>query len=110
MRGQLYNNTHTIFGTVLFALILVQPILGLIQHYRYQVVHRETATGILHKWYGRVLIILAIVNGGLGLALAGEATGGGATIAYIVVSAVVFLIYVGVVAYTVFTKSTVEKF
>jgi FtsH-binding integral membrane protein len=105
----LYNNTHSTFGTVIFALVLVQPILGLVHHFQYQVQQQSTFAGLVHKWYGRVLIILAVVNGGLGLKLAGD-TSGGPTIAYSVVSAVVFVVYIGVVALTVLRSKKGEKY
>lgn len=45
-----------------------------------------------HIWYGRILIVLGIINGGLGLQLAGA--GRSLVIAYSVVAAVVFVAYV----------------
>jgi hypothetical protein len=49
-------------------------------------------------WYGRILIILAIVNGGLGLKLANNTPNG--IIAYSVVSAVIFVAYAGTIIFT----------
>lgn len=105
----MYNNTHAVFGTVIFALVLVQPLLGLVHHHQYQMQHQATVAGVVHRWYGRVLIVLAVVNGGLGLKLAGDAHGG-ATIAYSVVSAVMFVAYIGVVALTALRKRKSEKY
>lgn len=45
-----------------------------------------------HVWLGRILITLAIINGGLGLQLADNSKSG--EIAYGVIAAVVWLVYV----------------
>jgi hypothetical protein len=47
-------------------------------------------------WYGRILIILGVVNGGLGLKLAANSHGG--EIAYGVVAGVMAIAYAGIVA------------
>ena len=64
---QLHKNTHTILGTVVVAALLLQPFLGYIHHRRYQSISNRTAWTYIHVWYGRMLIILGIINGGLGL-------------------------------------------
>ena len=46
----------------------------------------------VHIWHGRILIILGIVNGGLGLQLADNTTSG--EIAYGVVAGVIFVVYI----------------
>ncbi|RDW70373.1 hypothetical protein BP5796_08770 [Coleophoma crateriformis] len=99
--GLLYKGqglTHTVFGTVLVALFLIQPFLGLIHHRAYVRTQSRTAWGYAHAWYGRALIICAIVNGGLGLQLAANSRGG--EIAWGVVSGVMFVTYLAIVALT----------
>jgi len=54
--------------------------------------------GWLHLWYGRILIILAVINGGLGLQLAANTKNG--EIAYGVIAALMAFFYIGVVIFT----------
>jgi len=98
MLDELYKSpgkTHTIFGTVIIGLFLIQPFLGLLQHLHYRRSLDRSAYGYAHIWYGRVLMILAVVNGGLGLQLADNSTGG--TIAYGVVAGIVGVVYIGTI-------------
>jgi hypothetical protein len=89
---EVLNNTHTIFGVVIVALFLVQPFLGLAHHFLYNRHQRRNAFSHLHIWYGRALMILAVVNGGLGLQLADNTKGG--TIAYSVIAGVFGAAYI----------------
>ena len=92
MSPQFFMNTHTQLGVFVVALMGLQPFLGLL-HHRHYLKHR--GRGIIshvHIWYGRALIIIGIVNGGLGLQLAG--TPRHFCIAYIVVACVLATAYV----------------
>lgn len=62
-------------------------------HHRHYVKHQ--ARGVVshfHIWWGRSLLIIGVVNGGLGLQLASASNN--LIIAYSVVAGVIFLIYV----------------
>ncbi|QSZ29022.1 hypothetical protein DSL72_003532 [Monilinia vaccinii-corymbosi] len=87
--------THTSFGLALFILFFIQPILGLLHHLAYQRQHARGVVGYVHIWYGRVLLILGIINGGLGLQLAGNTKGG--EIAYGLIAGLVALAYLTMV-------------
>ena len=70
---------HPIIGMILLALVFFQPFTELANHLirkrcpqRYPNVHR---LGYVHIWFGRLLLILAIVNGGLGFAFADQIPG-----------------------------------
>lgn len=79
-------------GTVVCAMIGLQPILGW-AHHEYFVKHQQR--GLIshtHIWYGRALIIIGIVNGGLGLQLASAPQR--FIIAYSVVAAIMSVLYV----------------
>ncbi|MCJ1251253.1 hypothetical protein MMC30_008484 [Trapelia coarctata] len=89
------QSAHTIFGLVIIALLFFQPILGLIHHMIYQRSEQRTLWCIAHIWFGRVLIILGVINGGLGLQLSDNTVKG--EIAYGVIAGVFFLFYVAVV-------------
>ena len=58
----------------------------------------------VHIWWGRILMVLGVVNGGLGLQLAQESNG--PVIAYAVIAAVVFVVYAGFKAWSYFWLGT----
>lgn len=67
--------------------------------------HRKdgrTAWGVAHVWYGRLLIVLAVINGGLGLQLSDNTIKG--EIAYGVVAGVMFLLYLAVLGVAYWRK------
>jgi hypothetical protein len=47
----------------------------------------------IHVWYGRALMVIGIVNGGLGLEMSGKTNGGAYMIAYCVVAGVMMAAY-----------------
>ncbi len=63
---------------------------------------RRSYFGLLHVWYGRAIIILGMINGGLGLWLAANSKNG--EIAYGVVAGVVGVFWLLVVLLTVFRR------
>jgi predicted Na+-dependent transporter len=90
---------------VVVYLIVVQPLMGFLQH-RWFKKHAERGAssifGHVHRWLGRAVILLGIINGGLGLQLARDLAGdAGATtgteIAYGVVAGFVGLLWLVVV-------------
>ncbi|RYP13045.1 hypothetical protein DL767_010918 [Monosporascus sp. MG133] len=90
-------NVHPIVGIVILALLLFQPILGLVHHAKFKRLGRRTAWSHLHLWNGRAMVTLGIVNGGLGLGLACAPPGSIA--AYSAVAAIVWLLWVLAAAY-----------
>ncbi|RAL60833.1 hypothetical protein DID88_010158 [Monilinia fructigena] len=70
------NTTHMIFGIILVVLFFIQPFIGLIHHWRYMKTRQRGIFGWVHLWYGRILIVLAVINGGLGLKLAANSRNG----------------------------------
>ncbi|OBT55689.1 hypothetical protein VE04_05243 [Pseudogymnoascus sp. 24MN13] len=96
--GIRFNNTHTLFGAAIFGLILVQPFLGIAHHILYRREGKGTLFGLLHCWYGRAIIILAVINGGLGLKMANNSRGG--EIAWGVVGGVMLFAYVRAASYS----------
>lgn len=58
---------HPIIGYVAMAgVVIVQPVLGIIQHLRFRKSGAKTWYGILHRWFGRFISALGIINGGIG--------------------------------------------
>ncbi|OWO99355.1 integral membrane protein [Marssonina coronariae] len=92
MTRSMLNNTHTIFGLVICVLFLIQPIFGIIHHIQYKRNLIRAGVSHVHIWYGRILMLLAIINGGLGLQLAANSHNG--EIAYGVVAGIVGVAYV----------------
>ncbi|KAK5628249.1 hypothetical protein RRF57_003964 [Xylaria bambusicola] len=88
-----FGSTHTLLGTVVVALFGVQPIGGYLHHLHYVKYQKRGLVSYGHIWYGRVLLVLGIVNGGLGLELA--TADRSLVVAYSVVAAVLFAIYIG---------------
>jgi hypothetical protein len=71
--------------------MVIQPGLGY-AHHRYYLKHQQRGRiSHAHIWYGRALMVLGVVNGGLGLQLA--MANNSLIIAYSVVAAVMFLLY-----------------
>lgn len=90
-RNLLFKQTHSILGTVVVCLLVIQPALG-VAHHRYYVANQKRGVvSYAHIWYGRALMLVGVINGGLGLQLAVAADN--LIIAYGVVAGVIFLIY-----------------
>ncbi|CAI6095816.1 unnamed protein product [Clonostachys chloroleuca] len=96
--GYFFNQAHTRMGTIVVALLGLQPLFGWFHHSQYTKHQSRGIISHVHIWYGRALIIIGIVNGGLGLQLTGN-TSGRYMIAYCVVAAVVFAAYIGSIGF-----------
>jgi hypothetical protein len=112
--GSVWTNCHVIIGLVVLFAATIQPWLGWIHHRAFKhklIKFREVAdakrpgrTTITryHLWIGRILIILGVINGGMGIRLASgtpfqtESTTRKAEIAYGVLAGLVFLLFAGV--------------
>ncbi|KAI1814697.1 iron reductase domain protein [Poronia punctata] len=90
--GYNFHTSHTLLGTVVVALFGLQPIGGYLHHLYYLKHRSRGAISYAHIWYGRILMLEGIVNGGLGLKLAGA--GRALVIAYSVIAAIISSAYV----------------
>lgn len=106
-----WHDPHPRLGLAILVMAFFQPILGAVHHrvYKKRVLNAQagertkepgrTWVGRVHLWLGRLLIVLGMVNGGLGIRLASfspfqsDATSNKAGIAYGVIAAVVFALY-----------------
>lgn len=92
------NAAHPIIGIVLFALLAFQPLLGYLHHSYFKRYNKRTIWSYGHIWFGRIAIILGIVNGGLGLDLAKKtrfmAPSEGVVIGYSVIAGFFGLAYI----------------
>lgn len=93
VNGGYITQAHPIIGIVLFLILLVQPLAGWLHHRNFKKYGRRTAPSYAHIGIGRIAIILGMVNGGLGLQLAGN-TNTGHVVGYAVVAAVFGLAYI----------------
>ncbi|KAL8791639.1 MAG: hypothetical protein Q9195_005788 [Heterodermia aff. obscurata] len=89
---------HPIIGLVVVSLLAFQPILGMVHHIIYKKRLSRTAWATAHVWYGRVLLTLGIINGGLGLRLSDNTKGG--EIAYGVIAGLLWLLWMVVVVFS----------
>jgi len=94
---QFIQTYHPIIGMVVVpSLILFQPAMGLLQHRYFGKSGKKGLFGYLHQWFGRCMIILGIINAGLGFRLTGIGTSiapTGAVISYSVVAGVFGIAY-----------------
>lgn len=94
----LVGGYHPIIGMVVVSsLVLFQPALGFLQHRYFRKTGEKSLFAYMHRWTGRSLILLGIVNGGLGFHFAsknGNPAPMGALIAFAVVAGVFGLGYV----------------
>lgn len=96
------HTTHATIGLIVVSLLALQPVLGLLQHSHYKKASSRGAFGLVHIVLGTFLILLGIVNGGLGLKLAEEEKK--YKIAYAIVAAVLGVVYAAIVVVTMLRK------
>jgi hypothetical protein len=100
---------HTVIGMAVLAALVFQVALGVWTHWRFVAekgkekevpvggtgsvtrIRRMFNRGFAHRWLGRCLVALGVINGGLGLKLAQNTTGG--KIAYGIVAGIVGATY-----------------
>ncbi|KAJ5811945.1 hypothetical protein N7474_008246 [Penicillium riverlandense] len=66
-KSQSYDSTHQILGIIILLAMLLQLGMGFWHHWMYKRTQSPTRYGILHRYFGWVVIFLAIINGGIGL-------------------------------------------
>lgn len=109
---------HQIIGYIIVGILLsAQPILGLLQHLHFRKTGMRSGMGVGHQWLGRTVIILGVINGGLGMRQSGPVGNSWvpnyAPILYSVVAVAIFLIYIAVVVIMTMRKQNtapVEKY
>lgn len=66
-KSQSYGSTHQILGIVILLAIIAQWGIGFWHHRLYKKTQTASVFGIVHRYFGFIVIILAIINGGIGL-------------------------------------------
>jgi len=98
---------HERLGTVIFGLLLVQPIFGMAHHRQWisDKTHGFVLRFGIHKWLGRILILLGIINGGLGIRLAANVHNvKGSLDVYIILAAGMVILWGAIVGWRVVEK------
>lgn len=92
------SSYHQIIGIIVVSsLVLFQPAMGLLQHRYWRKKGQKGMFAYAHRWLGRTMIILGIVNAGLGFYFTGIGSSmapKGAVIAYGVVAGIVGVGYI----------------
>jgi hypothetical protein len=86
---------HSIIGLAVIGALLIQPVTGMVHHLLYKKLGRANAATHPHVWWGRAVITLGIINGGLGLQLSENTKNG--EIAYAVVAAFMWLLWMAAI-------------
>nr|POE54145.1 hypothetical protein CFP56_73416 [Quercus suber] len=92
-RTKHFQDPHQIIGLLICAFLLIQLGLGLAHHLIFKKTEKPTILGKIHMFLGPAILLLAIVNGGLGFRLAGERERN--IVIYAVVVGVVTLVFLG---------------
>lgn len=99
----LLKHHHAIIGIVVVAcLVLFQPGMGFLQHQYFRKTGSKGPFALFHRWLGRAMIILGVINVGLGFELTGIGSSDvpkGAVIAYGTVAGVLGILYIVIVTW-----------
>lgn len=71
--------------------LAIQPALGFIHHSQFAKTGSRGIFSHAHIWWGRIWLVLGVINGGLGLQLAGSSNS--LVIAYSVIAVIMYLVY-----------------
>jgi hypothetical protein len=101
-KSQELDMYHQVIGYIVVAwMVVAQPALGLGQHLYFRKNGARSPMGHVHRWVGRAIILLGVVNGGLGLKQAGAVgstnTPTYSVVIYSIVAVVIFIVYLLVV-------------
>lgn len=107
LRVRYLDYLHSVLGFAVLGCLAVQALLGTLGHARFKKIEKRSWWGVSHTWWGRGVFALGLVNGGLGLLLADNTTGG--RIAYGVVAGISVGVYVVVLALYYLRGSSGEK-
>ena len=66
---------HVIIGFLATGMIIViQPVMGILQHLHFRKTGEKSIFAYIHRWNGRIAVILGMINQGLGFQLVGIGT------------------------------------
>jgi hypothetical protein len=93
---------HQVIGYLVVAwMVLFQPALGLMQHLHFRRTGTRSAYGQSHRWIGRAVMALGVVNGGLGFKVSGDVGSNNvptySVVVYSIFAVLVFLFYLAII-------------
>ncbi|KAK5172122.1 uncharacterized protein LTR77_003760 [Saxophila tyrrhenica] len=94
----LFMHAHPIIGAVLALLLIGQPVYGWIHHKKFKQIGQRTKWSYAHLTIGRVAVFGGMINGGLGIMLAGD-TEQTKKIAYAVIASVLAVLYIAAIVW-----------
>jgi len=92
---------------VVVCLLAVQPVLGWVHHSHFMAHGSRGPVSYAHIWIGRILLLLGVINGGVGLQMVGEKKS--FIIAYAVVAVILFAAWIAVKAFRFFGPNKEDK-
>lgn len=101
------NTSHAILGLFVVASLVLQPVTGMVHHLLFKKLGRRNVATQPHIWWGRVIVTLGIINGGLGLQLTRQERE--KVIAYAVAAGVLWTLWVVVVVLALFKRRRGER-
>ncbi|CAG8962112.1 hypothetical protein HYFRA_00005155 [Hymenoscyphus fraxineus] len=87
------GSSHAILGIFVVCALILQPFSGIFHHLMYKKTGTSSFATPVHVWWGRIIVSLGIINGGLGLDLGGQRSA--YKIGYAIVAAVFWLLWMG---------------
>lgn len=96
-KSKSFGSGHQIIGYIICAGILAQWFLGFWHHRKYKQKQRPTNYGFVHRNFGHLIFVFAIVNGGIGLSWSQAASP--VIIGYSVAAGVVAIVHFSLVAW-----------
>ncbi|MCJ1237523.1 hypothetical protein MMC14_005509 [Varicellaria rhodocarpa] len=91
-----FSSAHQIIGILLTVGLAVQLFLGYFHHRIYTQTQGSTLYAVLHRYFGQLSIIVAVVNGGIGLSFASNDHG---LAGYVVLAIIVMVLYFGILTF-----------
>jgi hypothetical protein len=97
-----FNSSHQIVGLLVSAAVVTQVLLGWWHHRVYKQTQHPTQYGVVHRYFGWVVIIVATANGALGFNLASYVM---YTVPYVVAAYIFVAVTAGTVIWARFRKN-----
>lgn len=103
-KSESFNSTHQIIGIVVIVAVILQWFIGFWHHRLYKKLQSPTYYGVAHRYLGRIAILLAVVNGGIGLTWSSATTK--MVLAYSIIVAVIGIL---TIAALLWKKAAVKR-
>lgn len=98
-----FNSAHQLVGIFVVLAVIVQWVLGYWHHRQYMLTQSPTKYGPIHRYFGQAVMLLGVLNGGIGLTWSAAARP--FIIGYTVVVAIVGVGVIGAVVWARFLAS-----